>query len=132
MKHRMACHLFALTIDANDPLRLASFWIGVLEWTMASDSRKVMIQPTEDTGFNIRFRATPALKTSQNHMHFDLTSTSLEDQQRSVAKSIGLGAQHIDIGQGSEESHVVLADLEGNEFCVSTARESVPRLPPDS
>jgi predicted enzyme related to lactoylglutathione lyase len=114
----MACRLFALTIDANDPLRLASFWAGVLGWKMATNSQEVMIQPTDDTGFNIRFHSTQALKTGQNHMHFDLTSTSLEDQRRTVAKSIDLGAQHIDIGQGSEERHVVLADPEGNEFCV--------------
>jgi predicted enzyme related to lactoylglutathione lyase len=114
----MTCRLFALTIDANDPLRLASFWASVLGWKMATNSQEVMIQSTDDTGFNIRFHSTQALKTGQNHMHFDLTSTSLEDQRRTVAKSIDLGAQHIDIGQGSEERHVVLADPEGNEFCV--------------
>ena len=51
-------------------------------------------------------------------MHFDLTSTSLEDQQQTVARSLGLGARHIDVGQRPEEGHVVLADPEGNEFCV--------------
>jgi hypothetical protein len=51
-------------------------------------------------------------------MHFDLTSTSLEDQQQTVATSLELGARHIDIGQRPEEGHVVLADPEGNEFCV--------------
>jgi hypothetical protein len=51
-------------------------------------------------------------------MHFHLTSTSLEHQQRTVARSLGLGARHIDVGQRPEEGHVVLADPEGNEFCV--------------
>ena len=51
-------------------------------------------------------------------MHFDLTSTSLEDQQETVARALGLGARHIDVGQRPEEEHVVLADPEGNEFCV--------------
>jgi len=51
-------------------------------------------------------------------MHFDLTSTSLEDQQQTVARSLGLGDRHIDIGQRPEEGHVVLADHQGNEFCV--------------
>jgi catechol 2,3-dioxygenase-like lactoylglutathione lyase family enzyme len=51
-------------------------------------------------------------------MHFDLTSTSLDDQQQTVARALGLGARHIDIGQRPEEGHVVLADPEGNEFCV--------------
>jgi hypothetical protein len=50
-------------------------------------------------------------------MHFDLTSSSLEGQQ-TVARALGLGARHIDVGQRPEEGHVVLADPEGNEFCV--------------
>jgi len=50
--------------------------------------------------------------------HFDLTSTSREDQQETVARSLRLGARHIDVGQRPEEGHVVLADPEGNEFCV--------------
>jgi hypothetical protein len=51
-------------------------------------------------------------------MHFDLTSTALEDQEQTVARSLGLGARHIDVGQRPEEGHVVLADPEGNEVCV--------------
>ena len=51
-------------------------------------------------------------------MHFDLTSTSLENQQETVAKALGLGARPTDVGQRPEEGHVVLADPEGNEFCV--------------
>ena len=58
-------------------------------------------------------------QTGQNQMHFHLTSTSPEDQQQTVARALGLGARHIDIGQRPEEGHVVLADPEGNEFCVS-------------
>jgi hypothetical protein len=62
--------------------------------------------------------SSPEPKISQNQMHFDLTSTSIEDQWRTVARSLGLGARHIDIGQRQDEGHVVLADPEGNEFCV--------------
>jgi hypothetical protein len=47
-----------------------------------------------------------------------LTSTSLEDQQQTVARALRLGARHIDIGQRGDEGHVVLADPEVNEFCV--------------
>src|SRR5215470_14581858 len=73
---------------------------------------------SDDTGFRIRFLPTQDQKVGQNQMHFDLTSTSLEDQQQTVAKSLRLGARHIDIGQRPEERHVVLADPESNEFCV--------------
>ena len=51
-------------------------------------------------------------------MHLELTSPSLEGQEQTVATALGLGARHIDVGQLPEEGHVVLADPEGNEFCV--------------
>jgi predicted enzyme related to lactoylglutathione lyase len=115
----MTCDLQALCFDANDPLRLARFWAGVLDWERADDPNDGMtLLPSDDTGFRIRFLPTQELKVGQNQMHFDLTSTSLEDQQQTVARSLELGARHIDIGQRPEEGHVVLADPEGNEFCV--------------
>ncbi|MEU9982859.1 VOC family protein [Streptomyces sp. NPDC050856] len=115
----MTSHLYALCFDANDPVRLARFWAGVLGWETADDSSDgVTLLPSDDTGFRIRFLPSQERKTGQNQTHFDLTSTSHEDQQQIVARSLALGAQHIDIGQGPEEDHVVLADPEGNEFCV--------------
>lgn len=112
----MTCDLLALCFDANDPLRLARFWGGVLGWEITDDG--VALLPNDDTGFGIRFLATRDDKAGQNLMHFDLTSTSLEDQQQTVTSALALGARHIDVGQLPEEGHVVLADPEGNEFCV--------------
>ncbi|MGW0546204.1 VOC family protein [Streptomyces altiplanensis] len=115
----MTSHLHALCFDADDPLRLARFWAGVLGWETAGDSYDgVTLLPGDDTGFRIRFLPARERKAGRNQMHFDLTSTSLDDQQQVVARSLGLGARHIDIGQRPEEGHVVLADPEGNEFCV--------------
>lgn len=57
-------------------------------------------------------------KRSPNWLHFDLTSTSIEGQEASVRRLVDLGARHIDIGQGPDAEHFVLADPEGNEFCV--------------
>ena len=116
----MTCHLHALCFDANDPPRLARFWAGVLGWEMAGDDPQdgVALLPGDDTGFRLRFVPSQAHKAGQNQMHFDLTSTSLAGQQQTVERSLGLGARHIDIGQLPDEEHVVLADPEGNEFCV--------------
>ncbi|MFE9443477.1 VOC family protein [Streptomyces sp. NPDC006602] len=115
----MTCHLHALCLDAGRPLGLARFWSGVLGWKMADDSHDdVVLLPSDDTGFRIRFLPTRERKVGPNRMHFDLTSTSLEDQQQTVARSLALGARHIDVGQRPEEGHVVLADPDGNEFCV--------------
>jgi hypothetical protein len=92
----MTSRLFALCFDANDPLRLARFWAGVLGWEMVDDPHDgVALLPSDDTGFRIRFLPTQEQKAGQNQMHFDLTSTSLEDQQHTVATSLGLGARHI-------------------------------------
>jgi hypothetical protein len=112
----MTSELFALCIDASDPPRLAHFWAGLLGWRIADGAGTLL--PTDDTGFRLRFLPTREPKTGKNQMHFDLTSTSLANQRRTVAKSLELGARHIDIGQGPDERHVVLADPEGNEFCV--------------
>jgi predicted enzyme related to lactoylglutathione lyase len=115
----MTSDLEALCFDANDPLRLAQFWSAVLGWEIADDPHDgIALLPGDDTGFRLRFLSSQEQKVGQNHMHFDLTSTSLEDQQQTVERSLRLGARHIDVGQRPEERHVVLADPEGNEFCV--------------
>lgn len=116
----MACQLLALCIDANDPLRLARFWSGVLGWEMADDSRDgVALVPSDDAGFRIRFPPAQEKEPGLSLGHLHLSSTSLEDQQQTVARSLGLGARHVDVGQRPEEGHVVLADPEGNNFCVT-------------
>jgi len=115
----MASHLLALCFDANDPRRLARFWAGVLGREMADDSQDgIVLLPSDDAGIRIRFQPTGEPKTGQNQMHLHLTSTSLEDQQQTVARALGLGGRHLDVGQRPEEGHLVLADPEGNEFCV--------------
>ena len=115
----MTLHLDALCFDANDPIRLATFWGGVLGWAAIDDPQGGMaLLPSDDTGFRIRFLPSQVQKVGQNPMHFDLTSTSLVVQQQTVARALELGAWHIDIGQSPDDLHVVLADPEGNEFCV--------------
>ena len=114
----MTCELFAVSFDASQPQRLARFWSGVLDWQLIDDPDGAALLPSDDTGFRIRFLPTQQQKVGQNRMHFDLTSTSLEGQQQTVARALELGARHIDIGQDPDDGHVVLADPEGNEFCV--------------
>src|SRR3954452_23843012 len=116
----MTCELFALSFDATDPERLGRFWAGVLGWETTGDRDPdgVALLPSDDTGFGLRFLPSQDVKVGANRMHFDLTSTSLEAQQETVARALDLGGRHIDVGQLPEEGHVVLADPEGNEFCV--------------
>ena len=120
----MTWRLVALHIDANDPLGLARFWATALRWTIAEPTvtdeaaTTVRLVPTDGTPFEIQFGSVAEHKTSQNRIHFDLTTTSLDDQEHSVRSLLALGARHVDIGQSPGEAHVVLADPEGNEFCV--------------
>jgi hypothetical protein len=65
-------------------------------------------------------------KTVKNRMHIDLTS-SAEDRDQEIGRLLALGARHIDIGQTGNESWTVLADPEGNEFCVVRPKETLTR-----
>ena len=116
----MTASLHALCIDAQDPLFLARFWRGVLGWEIARDPTDgtALLPYDGEDGFGFRFLPTREPKTGPNRAHLDLTSTSLEDQQQTVARALEYGGRHIDVGQRGDEGHVVLADPEGNEFCV--------------
>jgi len=115
----MTSRLIALTFDANDPLRLARFWAEALHWDVDDETEaEIVLAPTDGTRFRIEFPAVPEPKTGKNRIHLDLTTTSIEDQQDTVATLVALGARHVDVGQGPDDRHVVLADPEGNEFCV--------------
>jgi predicted enzyme related to lactoylglutathione lyase len=111
--------LNAVAIEAHDPAGLARFWADLLGWRVPDAGRtSVDVVATDDSGFGLRFVASPAPKVEQNRMHFDLTSTSIADQQATVARALEGGGRRIDVGQPPDAQHVVLADPEGNEFCV--------------
>src|SRR5579862_5076741 len=115
----MTSRLVALCFDADEPLRLARFWADALRWEIDDDNPgEIGLVPTDDTRFQIVFEPVPTKKAGQNRLHLDLTTSSIDDQKESVARLIELGARPIDIGQSADEPHVVLADPEGNEFCV--------------
>jgi catechol 2,3-dioxygenase-like lactoylglutathione lyase family enzyme/predicted enzyme related to lactoylglutathione lyase len=113
--------LDALCFDSPDPAGLARFWAGLLGWDRADDPAGAALTPTDDTGFRIRCLASDEPKRGQNQIHFDLTSSSAEQQEQTVARALELGGRHIDIGQGPDAEHAVMADPDGNEFCVLPA-----------
>ncbi|MFE6459489.1 VOC family protein [Streptomyces cinereoruber] len=122
----MTSRLFAICFYATRPPELARFWSGLLGWgsdggPTGGPDDGVAILPPDARGFRIRFLPGPQPGPGRNRAHFDLTSDSPEHQRRTVARALELGGEHLDVGQLPEEGHVVLADPDGNEFCVIEA-----------
>jgi hypothetical protein len=113
----MACGLLTVTFDAHDPPRLAQFWAGLLSRPVVLDAAVARV-PGLETQPGLRFVPSSTARVGPNRMHLHLTSDSPADQEHTVAAALRLGASHLDVGQLPEEGHVVLADPEGNEFCV--------------
>ncbi len=113
----MPSHLLTVTFDAHDPARVARFWAGMLGRDVVEEPGGALL-PGDDTQVGLRFAASRAPKAGRNRVHLHLTSTSPADQQQRVATALELGGSHLDVGQRPEEGHIVLADPEGNEFCV--------------
>jgi catechol 2,3-dioxygenase-like lactoylglutathione lyase family enzyme len=123
----MATRAVHLVIDAAEPSRLASFWARALGWVVAADEPdEVVVWPAGfdypgPTALPLVFVPVPEPKTTKNRLHLDLATTSLEHQATEIDRMLGLGAVRADIGQG-QVPWEVLADPEGNEFCVLDPR----------
>ena len=126
----MALSLQCITVDAHNPKALAEFWAEVLGWTVGEDVDDIgwwierELGDPKNTGFpDILFLKVPDSKAVKNRSHLDLRP---DDQDAEVARLEKLGAKKIDIGQSTDPdtTWVVMADIEGNEFCVLSARKS--------
>jgi hypothetical protein len=117
----MPTRLESLVVDAADPRALARWWADALGWAVtAQEPLEVAVEPPTPDGLGVPlvFVAVADPKVGKNRLHLDLPSASADDQAAQVARLVGLGARPADIGQGEEVPWVVLADPEGNEFCV--------------
>ena len=105
----------------QQPVALGRWWSEALRWVIVNDDPVVFeIQPQPDRLPGILFLAAEEAKQWQNRLHIDLRP---DDQSAEVERLIGLGASRVDVGHG-EVPWVVLADPEGNEFCVLAARRT--------
>jgi len=113
-----------LCVDAIDPAAQARWWSEALGWriTFADDSEQVLEppegSPQDGVAPDLLFLKVPEGKTIKNRLHLDLRP---DDQAAEVARFEALGATRVDVGQSSEVTWVVLADPEGNEFCILRA-----------
>ena len=119
----MGLRIGAVVVDCHDPGRVARFWAAALDWVISQDEDPewVVEPPTgsrEDCVVpDLLFISVPEPRTHKNRLHLDLRPENLSQE---VARLEALGAARIDIGQGDQE-WVVMADPEGNEFCVQQA-----------
>jgi predicted enzyme related to lactoylglutathione lyase len=110
-----------IVVDAEDPARLARWWAEALGYVIVEElPDEVEIRRTPDTLPGLLFGANPDRKTVKNRLHIDLRP---DDQEAEVERLVDMGARPVDIGQG-DVPWVVLADPEGNEFCVLSSRRS--------
>jgi catechol 2,3-dioxygenase-like lactoylglutathione lyase family enzyme len=121
----VACRFTELVIDCHDPRRLGDFWRDVLGYTeveakFEGEHHYVELEGPPGAGPTILLIRTPDEKVSKVRIHIDVNATD-RDQDAEVERILGLGATKVDIGQG-EQTWVVLADPEGNEFCVLRSR----------
>jgi predicted enzyme related to lactoylglutathione lyase len=121
----MPLRLHHIVIDAHDLSSLAQFWAQALGWTVLSTrEREVVIGPHADAPVGLCFMPAGARKTVKNRVHLDLTTTA-DDRDSEIGRLIGLGARRVDVGQTDQDSWDVLADPEGNEFCVVRPKTSL-------
>jgi len=114
----------SISFDTTDPAPIATWWSEALGWrvTYQSDDEWVLEppdgSPEDGVSPDILFLKVPEAKAVKNRLHFDLRP---DDQAAEVARFVELGARHVDVGQSGDESWVVLADPDGNEFCILRA-----------
>jgi len=121
----MPVRLHHIVIDTHDLPGLARFWTQALGWRILSErEREIVIGPAQDAPVGMCFMPVTGPKTVKNRVHLDLTS-SAEDREQEIDRLVALGARPVDIGQTGTESWTVLADPEGNEFCVVRPKQTL-------
>lgn len=132
----MALRWYSLVVDCHDVKKQAGFWADVMDWKIvyAADDEHVIVPswvdegtvrelPWERIGPGMVFVPVPENKTLKNRLHIDLAPHVSQDRDAEIARLERLGATRVDVGQSDQVSWTVLADPEGNEFCVLSSRE---------
>ena len=123
----MTTRLTSVVIDAAHPGALAHWWSEAIGWpvTLVTPDEVVVEPAGNGQSYDVPalvFGESDDPKTTKNRVHLDLASDSTEHQTELVARLVAAGATHVDVGQ-ADAPWVVLADPEGNEFCVLEPRE---------
>ena len=112
----MTARIAQWTLDVRDVASMARFWAAVLGYRIGGDGQHLW--PPPDAGPHapsVWLQPVAEPTPGKNRGHPDLVAV---DADAEVGRLLGLGARHVDVGQSGDEGFVVLADPEGNEFCV--------------
>ncbi len=114
----MTSRIAVIAIDALDPRLIAEFWAAVLGWRIVEeDADVVTIAPADSAWPAIDVVKVPERKGVKNRLHLDLRADGTTAEEE-VERLLAMGARPADVGQGPDVSWTVLADPEGNEFCI--------------
>jgi predicted enzyme related to lactoylglutathione lyase len=114
----MPSRLAAIVIDAVDPQLIAGFWCEVLGWQVVEEEAGVITIAAADGSWPaIDVAPVPETKTIKDRLHLDLRADGISTAAE-LDRLYRLGATKADVGQPADASWVVLADPEGNEFCL--------------
>lgn len=124
----MPTTLHEIVMDAADPAALGAWWADLLGWeiTTDSDGDRSVTPPPGEPGIELLVGADPDPQAGSHRVHLDLRSRTAEEQHELVGRAERAGARRVDIGQG-DVPWVVLADPEGNRFCVLEPRDVYAR-----
>jgi catechol 2,3-dioxygenase-like lactoylglutathione lyase family enzyme len=122
----MACRLSEIVVDCRDPEALAAFWAAVLGYEVIGREEDGAVEIGPEAGFGgpaptLVFGRVPDPTPGKLRLHIDVNPTD-RDQDAELERLLALGATHADVGQTGDESWYVLADPEGNEFCLLRRR----------
>jgi len=120
----MGCKLTEIIVDCQDPGLVAGFWADVLGWPMTvDDDGDCWLTSMSDRSApepRLLFLAVPEPKSGKNRIHLDVNPSGC-DQDEELERLLALGARRVDVGQ-KDVAWVVIADPEGNEFCLLRTR----------
>jgi catechol 2,3-dioxygenase-like lactoylglutathione lyase family enzyme len=109
------------TLDVHDLDRMAAFWSAALGYRVEKGADGATHLWPPDGGLSVWLQPTDAPKAGKNRNHPDLVAAD-GDVEAEVGRLLALGATHTDVGQNGDEGFTVLADPEGNEFCILHGR----------
>lgn len=132
----MALRWYTVVIDCRDVAAQAAWWREALDWQVVYEAQDEVVlipgnvdvetvrtTPWDQRGPGLVFVSVPEDKQLKNRLHLDLAPHTSQDRDAEIQRLLDLGARRVDVGQSDDVGWEVLADPEGNEFCVLSSRE---------